>query len=198
MTAPLSETGWIGSAGVVATAPLLGMVFGWSLERGGLGSAPKLAGQFYFADFTVFKVMFSALITAMIGAFWLNRLGFLDLDLVYLPETYAAPQALGGVLFGAGFLLAGLCPGTSCVAAAAGRVDGFGVVGGMLTGVVVFNAVFGWVAKFYESTSWGAVGLPGLLGISRGIAVAVVTAAALLGFIVVSHIEKRIAKSRGA
>ena len=68
--------------------------------------------------------MFTALVTAMLGAFWLDRIGFLDLRLVYMPETFVIPQAVGGALFGAGFLLGGLCPGTSCVAAATGRLDG--------------------------------------------------------------------------
>ena len=79
-------------------AVAIGIAFGWTLERAGLGNAPKLAGQFYFADLTVFKVLFSALLTAMLGAFWLERIGLLDLGLVYLPETFVLPQALGGVL----------------------------------------------------------------------------------------------------
>ncbi len=187
---PLSETGVIGSLGILLTAPLIGFAFGWCLERGGLGSASKLAGQFYLTDLTVFKVMFSALLTAMLGAFWLDRLGLLDLRLVYLPETFVLPQAVGGALFGAGFLVAGLCPGTSCVAAAAGRLDGVGVIGGMLLGVVAFNAAFDWLAQFYESTALGSVTFTDLLGVSRGVGVAMVTAAALAGFAIVARIER--------
>jgi uncharacterized protein len=186
---PLSETGVLGPAGVLLTAPLIGFAFGWCLERGGLGEARKLAGQFYLTDLTVFKVLFSALVTAMLGAFWLDRLGLLDLDLVYLPETFVLPQAVGGALFGAGFLLGGLCPGTSCVAAAAGRLDGLAVIGGMLLGVVLFNLAFDWVAPFYESTALGAVTFAELAGISRGAGVALVTALALAGFVVAARIE---------
>ena len=190
MIAPLSETGVLGPIGILLAAPLIGFAFGWFLERGGLGNARKLAGQFYLADLTVFKVLFSALLTAMLGAFWLDRLGLLDLSLVYLPETFVLPQALGGALFGAGFLVAGLCPGTSCVAAAAGRIDGAGVMGGMLLGVAAFNAVFNWISGFYESTPLGAVTLTDLAGVSRGVGVAVVTAAALAGFFIVARIER--------
>lgn len=68
------------------------MAFGWCLERAGLGSARKLVGQFYLSDLTVFKVMFSAIVTAMLGAFWLGRLGLLDLTRVYVPETYLLPR----------------------------------------------------------------------------------------------------------
>ena len=188
---PLSETGMLGPAGVLLTAPLIGFAFGWFLERGGLGDARKLAGQFYFTDLTVFKVLFSALLTAMLGAFWLDRFGLLDLELVYLPETFVLPQAAGGVLFGAGFLVGGLCPGTSCVAAAAGRIDGLGIIGGMLLGVAGFNVAFDWIAPFYDSTALGAVTFTDMAGISRGAGVALVTAIALAGFAVASRLERQ-------
>jgi hypothetical protein len=190
MTAPLTETGALGATGELVAAPLIGIAFGWCLERAGLGCAPKLAGQFYLSDLTVFKVMFSALLTAMLGAFWLDRMGLLNLSLVSMPETFMLPQALGGVMFGAGFLVAGLCPGTSCVAAASGRVDGFGVIGGMLGGVALFHAIFPWVQRFYESTALGSVTFAEMLGLSQGMGILLVTAAALGGFAVAGRIEK--------
>jgi len=188
MSAPFSETGILGSAGVLALAPALGFAFGWFLERGGLGSARKLAGQFYLTDLTVFKVMFSALVTAMLGAFWLDRIGVLDLGLVYLPETWVIPQAVGGALFGAGFLVGGLCPGTACVAAAAGKLDGLAVMAGMLLGTVLFNASFDWIAPFFDSSSLGAVTLTQLAGVPASVGVLVVTAAALAGFALVARL----------
>jgi hypothetical protein len=190
MNAPLAETGVLGSTGVLLSAPIIGFAFGWFLERGGLGSARKLAGQFYLTDLTVFKVLFSALLTAMLGAFWLDRVGLLDLSLVYLPETYVLPQAVGGALFGVGFLVGGLCPGTSCVAAAAGRLDGVAVIGGMLAGVLAFNLAFDRIATFYESTPLGAVTLTDLADVPRGVGVAVITACALVGFAVAARIER--------
>jgi rhodanese-related sulfurtransferase len=190
---PLTEIGWFGPAGALLAAPLIGFAFGWFLERGGLGSAPKLAGQFYLTDLTVFKVMFSALLTAMLGAFWLDRLGLLQLDLVYLPETYVLPQALGGIVFGAGFLVAGLCPGTSCVAAAAGRRDGLGVMAGMLLGVLIFNVGFTWIAPLYSATPLGAVRLTDLAQTTLGVGIAVVTAVALVGFLATRMVERTVA-----
>ena len=193
MTAPFTETGALGATGELMAAPVIGIAFGWCLERAGLGCAPKLAGQFYLTDLTVFKVMFSALLTAMLGAFWLDRIGVLNLSLVSLPETFVLPQTLGGVLFGSGFLVAGLCPGTSCVAAASGRVDGLGVLAGMLGGVVLFNAasgVFPGVRHFYESTALGSVTFAEMLGLSPGMGILLVTAAALGGFAIAGRIER--------
>jgi hypothetical protein len=187
---PLSETGAIGWAAGLAIAPIVGFAFGWFLERGGLGSANKLAGQFYLVDLTVFKVLFAALVTAMLGAFWLDRFGLLDLDLVFMPETFVLPQAAGGALFGAGFLVAGLCPGTSCVAAVSGRIDGLGVVAGILLGVAGFNVLFDWIAPFYASTALGRLPFTDLLGLARGSGVALVTALAVLAFVVVEKVER--------
>jgi uncharacterized protein len=189
---PFSETGMFGPVATLVAAPIVGFAFGWFLERGGLANARKLAGQFYFTDLTVFKVMFSALLTAMLGAFWLDRLGVLDLDLVYLPETFILPQAVGGVLFGAGFLVGGLCPGTSCVAAASGRLDGLAVIGGMLLGVLAFNVTFDWIAPFYDSTALGQVRVTDAIGLSRGAGVALVTAVALAGFAVAGKLNSQL------
>jgi uncharacterized membrane protein YedE/YeeE len=172
-------------------AALIGIAFGWTLERAGLGSAPKLAGQFYLTDLTVFKVMFSAIVTAMLGAFWLSRLGVLDLSQVYVPETFLLPQLAGGLLFGAGFVIAGLCPGTSCVAAATGRGDGAMVMLGMFSGVLVTGLAFDPLRRFYESTARGSLTLPEFLHVPSGVVVVAIVAMALIGFQVAERVEKR-------
>ena len=119
------------------------------------------------------KVMFSAIVTAMLGAFWLGRLGVIDLAAIYVPETFLAPQIVGGLIFGVGFVLAGLCPGTSCVAAASGRGrwtgDGRRAVrrASCCTGLAM-PAIGG----FYASTARGAFTLPQLIGAPYGVVVA--------------------------
>ena len=118
MRAPLYDFGAFGDNAALLLALPIGFAFGWFLERGGLGNARKLAGQFYLTDFAMVKVLFTALITAMVGVFVLGRLGVLDASRLYVPETFIAPQTIGGLVFGIGFAAAGLCPGTSCVAAA--------------------------------------------------------------------------------
>jgi uncharacterized membrane protein YedE/YeeE len=188
--APFLDYGLFGGAGVLAAAVLIGIAFGWTLERAGLGSAPKLAGQFYLTDLTVFKVMFTAILTAMLGTFWLGRLGVLDLSRVYVPETYLMPQAIGGLVFGAGFALAGLCPGTSCVAAASGRGDGVMVMLGMFGGVLAAGLAVPWFTSFYESTSRGSFTLPELLHLPYGAVVAGIVVVALLCFAGAARLER--------
>ena len=160
----------------------IGIAFGWSLERAGLGSARKLSGQFYFTDFTVFKVMFTAIVVAMLGAFWLARAGLLDLARVSVPDTYVLPQLAGGVIFGIGFAVAGLCPGTSCVAAATGRGDGAAVMAGLFTGILVTGLLFASLRPFYESTARGPLTLPQLLHVPYGVVICAIVGVALAGF----------------
>lgn len=185
------------SPAALGLALAVGIAFGACLERAGLGSARKLAGQFYGRDFTVLKVMFSAIATAALGIFWLTRLGVLDAAQVYVPETYLLPQAVGGVVFGVGLVAAGLCPGTSCVAAATGRGDGVAVVGGMMAGVLLFILIFPLLAGFYGSTPRGAMTFPALLGISPGAVTAAVVAMALGAFAGAEWWERRAAAGGG-
>ena len=171
------------------TAILIGIAFGWVLETAGLGSARKLAGQFYLTDLTVLKVMFSAILTAMLGVFWLGRLGVIEVAAVHVPETLVLPQLIGGLLFGVGFVVAGLCPGTSCVAAATGRGDGAMVILGMVAGVLGGGLALGSLRT--PLVSRGALTFPQLLGVPYGVIVCAIVLLALLAFRGAEWIERR-------
>ena len=175
----------------------VGIAFGWCLERAGLGSAPKLMGQFTLRDMTVLKVMFSAIVTAMLGLFWLSWLGVVDLARIAVPPTFIGPQIVGGAVFGAGMALAGLCPGTSCVAAATGRVDGLTVAGGFLAGVLGAGLAVPLMARFYESGSRGSIALPAALGVAPGTMTFVVVAGALAAFAAAGRIEHAMRERAG-
>ena len=117
MNAPFFKFGLFGDDVSLVVAFVIGIAFGFFLERGGFGSGKKLAAQFYFTDMAVLKVMFTGIVTAMVGVYWLSRVGVLDLSLVYLVPTKPAANLLGGALLGVGFVVGGYCPGTSVVAA---------------------------------------------------------------------------------
>ena len=170
----------------------IGVAYGFALERAGLGSARKLPGQFFLRDFTVLKVMFSAILTAMLGTFWLGRLGLIDVAFLYIPDTHLLPQLAGGAIFGLGFALAGLCPGTSCVSAATGRGDGAAVVAGLFAGVTATGLFFSRLQPFYESGGGRAWTLPQLLHLPYGVVVLLVVAMALAAFAAVNVIAKDI------
>lgn len=190
MIAPFPLDQALGEGGSLVAALGIGVAFGVTLEQAGLGSARKLAGQFYLTDFTVLKVMFSAIVTAMLGLFWLGRLGVVDLTRVYVPETYVVPQLAGGLVFGLGFVLAGLCPGTSCVAAATGRGDGAMVVAGMFSGVLLTGVLFAPLERFANSTALGVRTLPNLLHVSYGMTALLIVVLALGAFRIAERLER--------
>jgi uncharacterized membrane protein YedE/YeeE len=193
MTSPLVAIGSLSDGVGLVAGLLIGVGFGWFLERSGMGSAPKLAGQFYLRDLTVFKVMFTAIVMAMLGVFWLGWLGVVDVARIYVPETFIYPQLIGGLVFGAGFVMGGLCPGTSCVAASTGRIDGMMVVLGMLLGVLGTGISFRAIESLYNSGARGSFTLPQLLGIPYGVVAFAVVVLAITGFKVAEVVERRTA-----
>jgi len=196
MISPFFKYGLFGEDVSLVVAFITGIGFGFFLERGGFNSARKLAAQFYFTDLTVFKVMFTAIITAMVGLYYLSVIGFLDLSLVYLTPTFLLPQVVGGLILGFGFVIGGYCPGTSCVAVSTGRIDGIVYLGGIIFGILVFGEVFPLVSNFYVSTSMGQITLPQITGLPYGLLVFLVVLMALGGFAGAEWIEKKMASKK--
>jgi len=123
---------------------LSGFGFGFVLERAGFGRTQKLVGQFYGDDMTVFKVMFTAVVTAMLVVVVASGLGLADFKIIAdhaTSETLLVPFAIGGAAVGAGFVMSGYCPGTSWVAMASGKLDGLFTVLGSIVGAILWSEV---------------------------------------------------------
>ena len=180
MNAPYVET--FSTVSYVVASLVLGFFFGFFLERAGFSSARKLTDQFYFKDFSVLKVMFTAIIVAMLGVAYFSLLGWLNFGEVYVPETFVWPQLLGGILLGAGFILGGYCPGTSLVAAAIGKIDALLFMVGILIGIFGFGVAVPRFQKFYLSGALGALTIPQWLNFNPGVVAFVVTVIALAAF----------------
>ena len=168
MTFPLSSTMEFSIAAGLGMALVLGFGFGYCLERAGFGSARKLTAVFYFYDMAVVKVMFSAIVTAMVGLWALSAVGMLDLKELYLEPTNLAAQALGGLVFGGGFIVGGYCPGTSIAAMATGRKDGFLFALGMLAGVFSYAEFTPGIETWINATAQGEMTLPSVTGVGMG------------------------------
>ena len=195
LTLPLYPRGAFGPGLSLLLALLLGLGFGVSLERAGLGDGRKLAGQFYLRDLTVFKVMFTAIITCALGLYWLEWAGLLDRALLFAPPTYLVPQLVGGLVFGIGFVTAGYCPGTSCVAGMSGRLDGWVALAGMVAGVIGFGELYPALQRFAGSTpiTGGDASLPGLFRMPEGVVVGILVLFAVVGF----RLIERLLRPRG-
>ncbi len=194
MNAPFFQFGMFDVDSALIIAFFIGIGFGFFLEQAGFGSGMKLAGQFYFRDLTVFKVMFTAIITAMLGLFWLSWLGFLDLSFVKVLPTYFIPQLVGGLIFGIGFVMGGYCPGTCCIAAVTGKMDGWIHLLGMFVGIFFFGEIYPFIAGWYNSTPMGETTLASLFNLPYGTMVFLIVTVALLGFYGAEKLELNISK----
>ena len=191
--APYDVATW-GSWGEPVGLTVIGILFGFVLERAGFGSAKKLTSQFYLDDLAVFKVMFTAIVTAMLGVFYLSWLGLMDLSLVDLVTTNLWPQIVGGLVLGFGFVIGGYCPGTSMVAAVTGRIDGMVFILGVMAGVIAFGEAFPLLKGFYESGDFGRLTLPQAFHLPYGLVVFLVVVMAVGGFAGAGWVERRFAR----
>lgn len=165
---PLSAFNEFSLGTELAIALVLGLGFGFALERAGFGSARKLTAVFYLYDMAVVKVMFTAVVTTLVGLALLSGLGQFDLSEIYLEQTNWTAQIVGGLIFGAGFVVGGYCPGTAMAALATGRKDGMLFALGMLAGVWAYAEFTPGLDEWYKATSSGVITLPEATGIAMG------------------------------
>ncbi|UCE19346.1 MAG: YeeE/YedE family protein [Gemmatimonadota bacterium] len=119
---------------------ILGMLFGFLLQKGGVTNYDVIIGQLLLADFTVLKVMLSAVITGMLGIHFLRRIGLAQL---HPKPGSVGTSVVGGLLFGVGFAVLGYCPGTVAGAVGQGYLDALcGGVVGILVGAGIFAALY--------------------------------------------------------
>lgn len=197
MNAPFFKFDYFNSDVSLIIAFVIGIAFGIALEKGGFGRATILASQFYFTNMRVLKVMFTAIVTAMLGLYFLSVIGFVDLSLVYLTQTNLLPMAVGGLIAGLGFIIGGYCPGTSMVAVATGKLDALVFVAGMIFGILVFGEMFPGIEEFFNSGYMGTVTLPSYFNLSYGLVVFLVVIMAVGAFTAAEWGEKKMATKIG-
>lgn len=134
--------GTLDSSTAFLVSLFIGMAFGVALEQAGFGSSRRLAGIFYFRDMAVLKVMFTAVIVAMLGISYAKFFGLVTLENVYFLHTLYVAQIVGGLIFGAGFVISGWCPGTAAVGVASGKFDAVIFLVGAAGGSVLYNEVY--------------------------------------------------------
>jgi rhodanese-related sulfurtransferase len=181
-TFPLPLTELLGHWGSYVVYLIIGFAFGYVLEIAGFGNSKKLAAQFYFKEMTVLKVMFSAIVVAMVLIFLASGLGLLDYNLIWVNPTYLWPGIVGGLIMGVGFIIGGFCPGTSLVAAATLKIDGIFFVLGVFFGIFLFGETVGGFNQFWNSSYMGRYTLQEWLGLPTGVVVLLVVLMALFMF----------------
>lgn len=191
MNSPLYQYGAFGEATSLLVAVVIGLFFGFFLERGGLGNPHKLTGVFYLTDFTVPKVMFTAMLVAAAGVYLLSDLGLMDIGKMWIVPTFFWPQIVGGFVFGIGYVLSGYCPGTSVAALASGRLDALFTMAGMGAGSLLFAVFYPSLEGFYLSSNMDELTVPKAMGLNHWTVLAALCVIAVFMFALMERYERR-------
>ena len=124
---------------------VIGFLFGFFLQKGGVTQYEVLMGQLRLTDFTVVKVILSAIVVTMLGVSYLYPKGMVP---VKTKEGSVKNAIIGGLLFGAGFGLLGYCPGTIAGAIGNGYIDALtGGFMGIVLGTMLYAMMYGKLKK---------------------------------------------------
>lgn len=137
-----------------------GFAFGFLLQKGGVTDYNVIINQLLLKDFTVVKVMLTAVIVGMVGVRVIIDRGLATL---HLKSGSWVMNVMGGLIFGIGFALLGYCPGTAMGAAGQGSLDALAGIVGIGLGAALFAALFPALKDTIEKGSFGALALPELL-----------------------------------
>ena len=165
----------------IAFALVFGLAFGFLLQKGGVAKFELLIGALLLQDWTVVKMMLSAIVVGMAGVLLLNRAGKVELK---LKSTRLGANIIGGLVFGAGFALSAYCPGTGAAALGQMNGDALFTIGGMIIGSYFFAMASRSLSRTVEK--WGERGkltLPEVVQVPRG-AFAIMLGLALAGALV--------------
>lgn len=150
---------------------LFGVVFGFLLQKGGVASFDLIIGQLLLKDFTVVKIMLSAVAVGAIGIHLLKGFGWVQIK--PKPGSWGR-NAPGGLLFGIGFALLGYCPGTIAAALGNGWLDALaGGLPGILIGSGLLAAFYPKLkARIFPLGDYGDLTLPRLLKVNDWLVIA--------------------------
>ncbi len=154
---------------------VIGVGFGFLLQKGGVTRYDVILGQLLLTDFTVVKIMLSAVVTSMIGVHLLASIGVVELR----PKPGSlGGTAVGALIFGVGFGVLGYCPGTIAGAVGNGYLDALvGGMAGILVGAGLFAALYPALDRgFLHRAEFGNVTLPHLLKVNPWVLVVPVAA----------------------
>lgn len=181
-----------GSAALVASV-LLGAIFGVLLHRGGVANYNVIVNQFRFRDFTVLKIMLTAIIVGGLGVLALNSAGLAN---YHIKAANLLGVVLGAAIFGVGMVLYGYCPGTAIAAAASGSIHGLVGLAGLLVGGTLYAFSFPWIAKnILPVAALGKVRLPDVTGVPALVWFVALLAIALTVFFFIARAERHAAAS---
>ena len=149
---------------------ITGIFFGFFLQKGQALKYDKQLGVLRLKDFTILKLMVSAILVGMVGIYFFVDIGLGKLS---LKPTVLGANIIGGLIFGLGWGMLGYCPGTAVGATGEGRWDAFwGGILGMLVGAGIFAEAYPFIKdSFLKWGDYGKQSIPLLLGINHWVVI---------------------------
>jgi uncharacterized membrane protein YedE/YeeE len=180
---------WVDSPWMIGAGLTTGLVFGFLLQKGGVSKYPVIVGQFLFTDYTVLKVMLTAIVVGAVGVYGLLSVGLID-GLLVKPATLLG-NLVGGLIFGIGMVGLGYCPGTCVAAAGEGSRNAWFGIAGMLFGAAVFTEAYPWLKRtLIDTVDYGAVTLADVTGAPPAAVIMALGAIAVAAFYGISRVER--------
>jgi len=168
-----------GRMGTLTWGLITGIFFGFLLQKGQVLRYDKQIGMLRFKDFTVLKMMLSAILIGMVGVYLFVDLGLAKLS---IKPTVLGANIIGGLIFGLGWGMLGYCPGTAVGATSEGRFDAFwGGILGMLVGAGIFAEAYTFIKD--NLLKWGSLGtlpFPTWIGVNHWVIITFVGAIILV------------------
>ena len=189
---------WFDKPTLLIGGLLAGIVFGFLLQKGQVAKYRVILGQFLFTDYTVLKIMLTAIVVGAIGVWGMLQLGLIA-NLLVKPAVLAA-NIVGGLIFGVGMSLLGYCPGTGVAAMGEGSRHARWGFGGMVVGALAFTAAYPWLERGFMKlgevvvttgdTTTNKVTLPDVTGVSQWVYIVALAAISLAVFTLIGRWEK--------
>ncbi len=170
-------------------APVFGFAFGWLLQRGRVTNYDTIVNQLRLRDFTVLKIIMTALVVGGIGVLFLTDAGLAKWA---VRETNLLAALLGGALFGIGMVLYGFCPGTGIAAIGTGSLHALVGAGGMIVGAIAYALSFDWMkANVLSVWRLGRVTFADLTGVPLLPLYVVLAVVAVALFVAIERMQRR-------
>lgn len=136
------ETSFFASPTTLILGAVTGLIFGFLLQKAWVTRFGVIVGQFLLEDFTVLKVIGTAIVVGGAGIYGMVQLGLIQG--LHVKAAQLVANAVGGLIFGIGMAILGYCPGTGVAAIGDGSRDAIAGVAGMLFGAALYAEMYPW------------------------------------------------------
>lgn len=183
------DTPFFAPVSVLLQGALVGLIFGFLLQKGGVTRFNTIVGQFLLRDFTVLKIMMTAIVVGAVGVYLMLQTGLIES--LHVKSAQLLANGLGGVIFGVGMATLGYCPGSAVAAIGDGSRDALPGVVGMVVGAGLYAEAYPWIkANILPVSDLGKVTLATTTGLSPWWLIAGLAAAAIVGFAALERWER--------